>query len=60
MAEEVKEALANSSLAQEQAGVAISTSKDDIDKVNLLLDQVNENLRICSLLNLYVSDWSNG
>ncbi|KAF5294829.1 hypothetical protein FQA39_LY00313 [Lamprigera yunnana] len=40
VAEEVKEALGNSSLAQEQAGIAISAAKGNIDKVNKLLDKI--------------------
>ncbi|XP_031335758.1 laminin subunit beta-1 isoform X2 [Photinus pyralis] len=40
VAEEVKEALGNSSLAQEQAGIAISGAKGNIDEVNRMLDKI--------------------
>ncbi|KAF5272841.1 hypothetical protein FQR65_LT00437 [Abscondita terminalis] len=40
VAEEVKEALGSSSLAQEQAGIVISAAKVNIDEVNKLLDKI--------------------
>lgn len=40
VAEEVKQALTNSSLAQSNAADSISNANGDIDKVNSLLDEV--------------------
>lgn len=56
VAEEVREALSNSSLAQEHAGVAIINAKGDIDEVNSLLDKVKYTYRIIiSLIVLLLS-----